>query len=696
MKKIFLPTWTIPISLLLVCIVSFGSLASKLGFYWDDWTIAYYIHFLGPSSFREAFAVDRPLLSWVYMMTTSLLGISPTNWQVLAIVARWLTCVALWWTLKGLWPNKTFQITAITLLFAIYPGFQQQYIAITYGNGFIVYAIFLVSLGAMVWAFRRSLQDVDSRWFWPLYLTSIALTGYSLFTVEYFVGLELLRPAILWIILRKTIAKNGKRLQSVVLYWMPYIVLGVFFLSWRISNETPRARITILERMSVNPGASLLDLGRTILQDLIEATALAWKQTLDITGILTYEPITILKYVLIVVGTAIFVALFLHFLRPEPQVEKRSWAIQAILLGLFALIIAGIPMWVTDLKIALFFPWDRFTTPMMIGASLLLAGLIEMLTWNRLQSAILVGIAVGVAAGMHFQTALAFRKDWLAQRDFFWQLTWRAPGIQPGTVILTSEMPFPYDWDNSLTAPLNWTYAPENSSRELPYLIYNVESRLSSGIPELQEDSPIKEIHRITPFNGSTSQTVLVFYRPPGSCVKVIHPIADLHLPDKPRFFRDALSFSRPELILIDANPPALPPVPLFNPEPEHDWCYYFEKAELARQQGNWKEVARLGDQALAGDKGFFRKNAAELMPFIEGYAHTGQWEKAVKFSLLAYQSWANMRNMLCDTWFSSDLPQSIHSLVIPHGSENAQDSITPNAKAAFDKMQQTLQCTTP
>jgi hypothetical protein len=696
MRRFNFPIWTIPISLLLVCFVSFGMLASKLGFYWDDWTIAYYIHFLGPSSFREAFAVDRPLLAWVYMLTTSLLGTSPTNWQVFAIVARWLACVALWWTFRGLWPQKTIQVASIVLLFAIYPGFQQQYIAITYGNGFLVYAIFLVSLGAMVWAFRTPPHYSGARWFWPFYLLSIALAGYSLFTVEYFVGLELLRPIFLWIILSNTVAKTGKRLLRVGLYWTPYIVLALLFLSWRISNETPRAKITIFGRLSADPGLTLLELGRTASQDLIEVTAMAWKQTFDFTGLSAYDPITIVKYALILVGAAIFTTFFLFFLRSDLQANKRSWAFQVTLLGLFALLIAGFPIWTTNLKIALFFPWDRFTTPMMIGASLLLVGLIELLTWKRLQSAILIGIAVGIAAGMHFQTALAFRRDWLAQRDFFWQLTWRAPGIQPGTVILTSEMPFSYEWDNSLTAPLNWTYATQNTSRELPYLIYNLESRLSSGLPELQVDSPIKEIHRITPFNGSASQTVLVFFRPPGSCMKVIDPITDQRLPDKPRFFRDALSFSKPDLILIDANPPATPPVPLFSPEPEHDWCYYFEKAELARQRGDWEEVARLGDQGLASDKGFFRKNAAELLPFIEGYAHIGQWDRAVELSLQAYQSWENMRNMLCDTWFSSDIPHNIYNLVETQGSDNTQDSIPTAARAAFDKIQQTLECSTP
>ena len=91
-------------------------------------------------------------------------------------------------------------------------------------------------------------------WFTVFYVLSIVLTGYTLFTVEYFVGLELLRPIFLWMILSKTVPKVGKRILRVVLYWAPYILLVLLFLSWRISNETPRAKITIFERLSDNPG----------------------------------------------------------------------------------------------------------------------------------------------------------------------------------------------------------------------------------------------------------------------------------------------------------------------------------------------------------------------------------------------------------------------------------------------------------
>ncbi len=66
--------WIVAPGLLVLAAISYGVLISKLGFYWDDWTIAWYIHFLGPESFKEAYALDRPLLASIYQLTTPLLG----------------------------------------------------------------------------------------------------------------------------------------------------------------------------------------------------------------------------------------------------------------------------------------------------------------------------------------------------------------------------------------------------------------------------------------------------------------------------------------------------------------------------------------------------------------------------------------------------------------------------------------------
>jgi hypothetical protein len=40
-----------------------------------------------------------------------------------------------------------------------------------------------------------------------------------------------------------------------------------------------------------------------------------------------------------------------------------------------------------------------------------------------------------------------------------------------------------------------------------------------------------------------------------------------------------------------------------------------------------------------------------ELLPYIEGFAHTGQWGKAVYFTILANGKWGAMQPDLCSTW---------------------------------------------
>ncbi len=359
-----------------------------------------------------------------------------------------------------LWPRRIVQTTMISLLFAVYPGFLQQHIAITYGNAFLVLSGYLASFGLMVWAVR------GLRWKTLLYAASIPLAAYSVFTAEHFFGLELLRPIFIWIVLSDSIIDLKLRLKRTLLLWIPYFIIDLLFLIWRISTPTPRAEITLLKSLDKNPVQAVAALANTIVADLYTSAIAALQPIIDLSWLEAYPPAVLYQWIIIVTAASAVVGAALLIVRPRfinqgMKVPDRRWALGAIGLGIFALLAAGIPIWPTNLRIALDFPWDRFTLPMMFGAAVLWVGLIELTTFLPYQNIVLVALLAGLASGFHYQNALRFRMDWLAQRDYFWQLTWRAPGIKPGTILLTSEMPFEYDWDNSLTAPLNWTYAPD-------------------------------------------------------------------------------------------------------------------------------------------------------------------------------------------------------------------------------------------
>ena len=65
-----------------------------------------------------------------------------------------------------------------------------------------------------------------------------------------------------------------------------------------------------------------------------------------------------------------------------------------------------------------------------------------------------------------------------------------------------------------------------------------------------------------------------------------------------------------------------MPPQAVFDAEPARGWCYFYEKAALARQRGDWKTAASLGDQALSQKLAPF--DLIEWMPFLQAYAALG------------------------------------------------------------------------
>jgi hypothetical protein len=670
----------VPLAFLLIMLIAFGPLIPWLGLYWDDWPSLWFLHFFGPSIFPRVFTIDRPLLGGLFILTTSLIGESIVAWQIFGILTRFMSGLAFAWMLNILWPRRKRQVVFMTILFLIYPGFQQQYIPITYSQVFVVLTVFFVSLGTMILAYQKR------RRFWPLILFSILSSALCMFTVEYYVGLELLRPLFLWLTIEEEKREDlRKRAFTTGLRWLPYVALLGIFVVWRGMNKTPRGDIIIFEQFRAGPLSALVNLGRTILMDIVKVTFIAWGNTLNISPLFGTKWFVVVGYVvtlLAAIGVTIF---FLAKLRLEnsadgksPQNTDRGWALEAIAVGLYALLVGGWPIWVTDLHIDLYFPWDRFTLLMMIGVSILFVGLIELVLRKYILQAILMGLAVGLACGSHFLVGMTYRQDWSFQRAFFWQMSWRIPGLEPGTTVMTPGLPFVYVTDNSLTAPLNWLYSPDRGSLDLPYVMLNLDARLGLVLEHLEPDQQFHMPYRLAEFNGSTSQVVVVYFDPP-RCLKVFDSQKDILWPNRPVLLTpEAIQLSNPGWIVTGAEPGAQPPMQLFGPEPEHDWCYYFEKADLARQAGDWETVVSLGESALRLNKDFVKETAPELVPYIEGNARTGNWEQALELSLQA-DRYTPKNGYLCQLW-------------------QELDASTPSSRekqAAVEKIYNKLDCST-
>ena len=650
MKKIIFNNNSIPVALLLLCLVSYGILAPWLGFIQDDWYHMWQVHTFGPTIFIKYFYWARPYLAGIYIITSSLLGTSSLNWQIFAIFCHWITTIVLWWVLCMTWPHRYRQITWITFLFAIYPGFRESNIAVIYSNLFLVLAIHLFSLGAMLGAIRRPQR------FWPLTIVAALSSTFSLFSVEYFFGLELLRPIFIWIGLRNREDNiTGKaRLKSTGIHWLPYLFITLLFFVWRIFifKFPTKYKPVLFNDFVVNPLLIIFKQIHLIIQDALDVNLFAWNQTLSLLkDIKAPDLSTLLAFVIALIG-GLAVYIYLSKLKTTKDTEEQDpqslqrWAWEAIGIGLLSALVSGWPFWLVDAQINTEIGGDRFTLAFMMGACIFMVGLLELFIRTRQQKTIILSILVGLAIGQHFQDANSLRLVHKAQGVFFRQLAWRVPGLKPGTILITDKFPFSYTSDTSMTAPLNWIYN-QIPPYSMQYAFFELESRLGNVIPELKPDIPILYGYWSTSLSSSTSQALVFNYSPPG-CLQVVDSSVDL--PSVlPKLVANAAPLSNLEQIIIDTDPPLQIIDDLFGKELELGWCYFYEQSDLARQMGDWDKIIKLGEQAF--NKGYYPEKPVELLPFIEGYTHTNQLLQAHQLTLEAWRREPALQPTLCAKW---------------------------------------------
>jgi len=89
-----------------------------------------------------------------------------------------------------------------------------------------------------------------------------------------------------------------------------------------------------------------------------------------------------------------------------------------------------------------------------------------------------------------------------------------------------------------------------------------------------------------------------------------------------------------------------LPPQNIFGQPDQTDWCYFFEKADLARQYQDWDQIIQLWNAAQkAGERA---GNAFEYIPFIEGLGHTEDWTQVKSLTKSSNRITSGLEPSLC------------------------------------------------
>ena len=657
------------ITLLIATLLVYGFFIPFLGFYWDDLMLQWISQSMGTSGLASYFSTNRPVWGLFYQISTSLLGDDPWQWQIFGLFWRWLASYGLYCLGKQLWREKTPALLA-ALIFLTYPGFAQQYIAMVYGHFFLVLSAFFFSLTFSLMA----VSTRDRKRARLLTGAALLLSAVNLFSMEYFFMLEVLRPLMMWLVQWKDAIHWRLQREDAIKSWLPYLLVFLAAGFWRafiFNYQTNNYEVGLLDLLRSDPWQTILTLLGTVLRDLWQTVLKVWGLVFQFPGFKSFGQRAWIIILVFSLALLVFTAgVFLWRDRKKEAVAGRRTYLATLWVGLVALLLGGIPFWLTQIPVGLHFPNDRFTLPFILGVALFWVSLVMLIPLRRWIQVGVVLLAVALSASYQLRTGIQFQRDWEQQTRFFWQMVWRIPALEENTILFAHELPFRYFSDNSLTGGLNWIYDDTNQpDKSIPYVLYYPTVRVGLAVKALTANEPVQQNLLVGEFYGNTSQSLALFYQPP-ACLRVLDPELETDNWMVPLQVRETIHLTNWDVIL--PQPQHLPPT-IYGPEPQHGWCYYFQKADLARQLGDWPEVNRLGEIAFQLDDQ--PNDPLERFPFIEAYAHLGLWEQALQQSQLSASISPVIHPALCKLWDrierettatdekSSAIQSAIHSL---------------------------------
>ncbi|MGB8212248.1 MAG: hypothetical protein WCE68_01700 [Anaerolineales bacterium] len=648
-EKLFSYRWFYPLVLLAIGVIAYGLMLPRLGFYWDDWE-AVYLNQLHNPALSFSFFNERPFSTLAYLIFFPLVKMTPLAWQILGLLLRWAGILFLYFTFNLIWPKRVWQNCWIAALLIVFPGYLVQPLPATFTRHYLTFLFFSVSLFLTVLA----LKDRKHFWLWmPL---SVFLGVLQMFMMEYFVGLEILRPVLIWLILQQQEEKE-RVLRKTLLYWLPFMIGLAFYAWWRflyLPSTLPADpnSPSLLKALFRSPVESVKQLVQFGFKDIWYLLARVWFSPFSSANVNFYAKIT---WISLFLGgiTALLFSLYVKSKYEKKVIEKQEF-IQQIIIGGLALVGGAMPIWAMDKQISANIHWfDRFTLAPMLGAVILVVSIIDWVFRTRAQKQWLCAILLASSIYIQIYTDNIYAHDWDLQRNLYWQLAWRIPSLKPGTIIIGSG-----------------AFTDKSAVSDDSYAINILFSKpvqvplrdAYNSIEFIKPDDFHLNIPVVLPFRGgsflgNTSQAVVMYFDQSGGCVRLLDSVY-AETPKGTQDINNLVPISNLNLIL-PSNSPTSPNPDIFGTEPSHGWCYYFEKADLARQMGDWQSVLQFG--AEAESEGLQPLLGQEYIPFIEANALTGHWSKAFDLSQKAIALDPQMGNNLCNNWnqFSTIKPGS-------------------------------------
>ena len=352
-----------------------------------------------------------------------------------------------------------------------------------------------------------------------------------------------------------------------------------------------------------------------------------------------------LAVALLIAGVVIGLVLTYSFLLKKTEFHEensphliKDW----LLLGAFSVICAVVPVVASGRDVDLGDAYKSYGLHPIGGVVLFIAGAMLMLRPKFRQLALLT--LIGLSVSTQILNADIWARLWDYQRETWWQLTWRAPALKDDTMLM-AYFPEGYQFqqDYEVWGPVNLIY------RRGPFSSPPISSEVLNPATayDILKQSTLTNPMRDVPMHRDFNKLLLLTLPSASSCIHVLDGTLPVYSEDDALLVQQVGSYSHIDQIIPSGTAP-LPQPQIFGAEPAHGWCYYYQKASLARQMGDWKEIGRLYDETIrlhlkAADE-------AEVIPFFEGLVNLGRADDAKALYNQEIKGRIKLRLPLCNT----------------------------------------------
>jgi hypothetical protein len=611
-------------TVLLLGFRAYVPLMHKFGFYRDDWYMLWVGRVFGPQGIIDLFAFDRPFVGYIYSVSYQLLGENPLHWQIYSLCIRTIGALGFLWLLRRLWPEHKIETTTAAILLFIYPGFLQWPNANTKSNHLTTYTLAILSICLTVASFqsRKTGRKVI------LSLGALVLAAGYWFLYEYMIGLEGLRLLILALLISREEGQAWKpKLIRFIKSWSPYLVLISLHLVWRLFIfESGRVGMNVDSALSLyrtTPVRMIAKRSFVLGIDVFEAVISAWAVPINS---ITFQlgPKDLLVSVLLgLLAIGIFAAYFFSVSTQTPDApisqDGKREVLEILIIGGATVLFSLIPIVAVGRDIRWESGFDKYTLQSSAGVAMLLIGTISLLVRSRLKF-ILFALLVGIAIATHYGNAVQWTEFWEDQRELWWQLSWRAPQLKDGTVLLVEMPDQSFYEDYEIWGPANLVYSPNDDSLRVRSEILTPATLEKIRVGQTEN----RNLRDILEFSRSYLNSLILTRPERTSCWHILDGSDPVFPRKTSAMIYATVRLSQTDQIEVNA-PPNTPPTQIFGTEPEHRWCYYFQRASLEAQKENWDNVVLLTDQAM--DAGFKPIDQSEWLPFLKGLVMVGRDE---------------------------------------------------------------------